>query len=565
MTSPTGKIIGDTACPSCRAIGRDKTGNHLMLFEDGGAYCNRCGYSEPANHSTEKAPSTSKLSGSDYANGLVQEIKHYQIRAIEDRKIVASTCEYFGVRSELSTLDGSTVTGIYFPRTSSETPSEVTSFKKRTPEKNYVIVGSIKKPSLWGMHKNPTGKTLYITEGEMDALTVYQCLKEQAGPEWSHLHPAVVSVPDGADAAARSIADNLKFVQQFEKVVVCFDNDERGRLATDNVCRLIGSKAYVSNLGSFKDANEMYMAGRSKDLKAALVFNPQRYMPAGIATVMDLIDDACSMPTYGLSYPWPSLTKLTYGLKTGKLIGIAAGVGIGKTDWFSQLSAHLINEHKEPIGLFKLEEPPSRSLKAIAGKIEGIPFHRPDIKFEESALRKAIKNLDGYVYCYNHFGYKEWSSIKSDIRVLNAYGVKFFLVDPLTALIAHAEDEHKALNEMMEEMASLTQELGVTIFYSCHLNPPPRGVKSHEEGGEIKESQLYGSRAMIRWSHYIFGLRRNKHAMLEDGTPDYVERNRTTFVLLKDRDFGETGQFDIMYDPKTTSYLEPTESRVEMF
>ena len=53
--------------------------------------------------------------------------------------------------------------------------------------------------------------------------------------------------------------------------------------------------------------------------------------------------------------------------------------------------------------------------------------------------------------------------------------------------------------------------------------------------------------------------------MLEDGTPDYVERNRTTFVLLKDRDFGETGQFDIMYDPKTTSYLEPTESRVEMF
>ena len=62
-------------------------------------------------------------------------------------------------------------------------------------------------------------------------------------------------------------------------------------------------------------------------------------MPAGIATVSDLIEDACKMPEYGLSYPWPSLTELTYGLRTKLLIGIAAGVGIGKTDFFSQLGS----------------------------------------------------------------------------------------------------------------------------------------------------------------------------------------------------------------------------------
>ena len=28
----TKKIIGDCACPECRANGRDKTGNHLILF-----------------------------------------------------------------------------------------------------------------------------------------------------------------------------------------------------------------------------------------------------------------------------------------------------------------------------------------------------------------------------------------------------------------------------------------------------------------------------------------------------------------------------------------------------
>ncbi len=32
----TMSIVGDTACPNCVEQGGDKTGNHLMLFEDGG-------------------------------------------------------------------------------------------------------------------------------------------------------------------------------------------------------------------------------------------------------------------------------------------------------------------------------------------------------------------------------------------------------------------------------------------------------------------------------------------------------------------------------------------------
>lgn len=556
------KIVGDTACPKCRSNGGDSTGNHLMLFEDGGAYCNRCDYTQLPTTGTENPRPPDKTYEQDNGyvkQNLIEEYRSCPFIAMEERGINVQTCEYFGVRSELSTLDGTTVTGTLFPTTPVSDLTKITAYKKRTPDKSFSIIGKEKTPSLFGLNKAPKTKTIYVTEGEIDALTVYQCLKELSTPEWSHLHPAVVSIPNGAAGASRAFADNLNKLFDYEKIVICFDNDDSGKKATDEVCRLIGSRAYVADLGTFKDPNEMYLAGRAKELKAALVFNPTKYMPAGIATVSDLLEDACKMPEYGLSYPWPTLTDLTYGLHTGHLIGIAAGVGIGKTDWFSQLAAHLIEEHNEPVGLFKLEEPPSKSLKSIAGKLVGIPFHRPDVSFDPKQLRDTVGSLDGLVYSYNHFGFKEWSNIKADIRVLRAYGVKYFLVDPLTALIAHEQDEHKALNEMMEEMASLTQELDITIFYSSHLNPPPRGVRSHEEGGEVKESQLYGSRAMIRWSHYIFGLQRNKHAKLEDGTPDHDERNTTKFVLLKDREHGNTGQFHIKYDPNTTRYLEPKE------
>ena len=351
------KIVGDSPCPQCRSNGGDRTGNHLMLFDDGGAHCNRCGYTEPST----TAPRSTQPSSPTYSQPVdVSEYAAYPSTEVNGRGINAKTCEYFGVVSELAETDGSTVTGYLFPIFNNKSQDKPTAYKKRTPDKSFAIYGSEKTPALFGQNKAPKTKTLYITEGELDALTVYQCLKEQAGAGYEHLHPAVVSIPNGASAAGRAIADNLHFINHYDKIVIAFDSDEPGQKATDEVCRLIGSKAHVARLGTFKDPNEMYVAGRARDLKAALVFNAEKYMPAGIATVSDLLDEACTLPSYGLSYPWPSLTNLTYGLSTGQLIGIAAGVGIGKTDFFSQLAAHLISEHGESIGQFKLEEPPSK-------------------------------------------------------------------------------------------------------------------------------------------------------------------------------------------------------------
>ena len=69
--------------------------------------------------------------------------------------------------------------------------------------------------------------------------------------------------------ASRAIADNLKFLNSYDKIVIAFDNDDAGQKATDEVCRLIGSKAHVAKLGTFKDANEMYLAGRKNRSKGS--------------------------------------------------------------------------------------------------------------------------------------------------------------------------------------------------------------------------------------------------------------------------------------------------------
>ena len=564
-------IVGDTTCPECRDAGGDKTGNHLILFEDSGAYCNRCEHvaswhADPNGTITvtESLNSISEESEEDanFMYSKMEDVISLPTMSIPARNINIDTNQVYGVKMSVSPTDKS-IQDIYFPEYKG---NELTGYKVRTPEKKFFNVGDTKdveffgintaRKALSGLPKN--SRTLYITEGEIDCLSVYQSLCSMSTN--ANAFPAVVSLPAGSAHAAKAMSQNMEFLNEFTRVVLCFDKDDAGLDATADASRVIGSKAYTwGDIGGFKDANEILLAGQDLKIKDAAVLNCVQYMPAGIATIDDLMLDVLKKPTYGMSYPWPTLTEATFGLRRGLLIGIGAGVGIGKTDWFSQLSAHLMSEHGEAVGQFKLEEQPARTIKSIAGKIAKTPFHRPDLPYDEALLISTIESLRGKVYAYNHFGFKGWTDIKRDIRTLSGYGVGYFIVDPLTALIAQEENEYKALNSMMEEMAALTQELNVTIFYSSHLNIPNKGL-SHEEGGDVKESQFTGSRAMIRWSHYIFGLSRNKNALDGSGEPDLEARNITYFQMLKDREYGRTCRFKIKYNPDTTEYLEPVSS-----
>jgi twinkle protein len=572
MRNNRSTIVGDTACPSCRETGGDSTGNHLILFDDGGAYCNRCEHVASWHVDESGETTVAEPTTSDTSKAYEQD-DSYMIRKMEDvvslptmgipaRNISIDTTQVYGVKMSVSPTDRS-IQDIFFPEYKK---GELTGYKIRLPDKKFSAVGDTKDCDFFGIdtarkalsNLPKNSRTLYVTEGEIDCLSVYQALCSMSTN--ANAFPAVVSLPAGAKHAAKSMSQNIEFINQFTKVVLCFDKDGPGLDATAEAARVIGSKAYEwGDVGGFKDANDILLAGQDSKIKDAVVLNCIQYMPAGIATIDDLMAEVLKKPTYGISYPWPTLTDATFGLRRGLLIGIGAGVGIGKTDWFSQLSAHLMHEHDEAVGLFKLEEQPARSIKTIAGKIAKTPFHRPDLPYDEELLIATIETLRGKVYAYNHFGFKGWSDIKRDIRTLSGYGVGYFIIDPLTALVAQEENEYKALNSMMEEMAALTQELNVTIFYSSHLNIPTKGL-SHEEGGDVKEAQFTGSRAMIRWSHFIFGISRNKNALDGSGEPDLEVRNTSYFQMLKDREHGRTCRFPIQYNSETTEYLEPVSS-----
>ena len=91
-------------------------------------------------------------------------------------------------------------------------------------------------------------------------------------------------------------------------------------------------------------------------------------------------------------------------------------------------------------------------------------------------------------------------------------------------------------------MASLAQELGIIVHFISHLTTPDG--KPHEEGGRVMEKHFTGSRAIARWSHYMFGLERNKQDENE------MKRQTTTVRVLKDRFTGRAtaAKFGLFYN-----------------
>ena len=403
-------------------------------------------------------------------------------------------------------------------------------------------VGRNKKVTqLFGQHLwGSGGKRVVITEGEIDAMTVSQ-LQDNKWP--------VVSLINGADGARKDLSRNAGWLESFDEIVLMFDMDEPGRKAIEEAAMVLQpGKVKVAEL-PLKDANEMHQAGKGGEVIRA-IWNARPYRPDGIKEVDDLIEAACAPVQWGIAWPWPTLTSATYGIRMTELYAIGGGVGCGKTEVFKELINHLAIELGHKVGGIMLEEPPAHTLKVLAGKVANRRFHIPGGAYDEAGLRPALERLRGEVWLYDHFGAKDWDVIKGQIAfMVQALGIKFIFLDHLTALVAGVEDERRALDKIMEEMASLAQRLGCAIFFISHLSTP-KGTP-HEEGGRVHEKDFTGSRAIARWSHFMFGIERNKQK--PDSPPCFRilkdrytgDGNGVTFGLRWDRDTGRLEECEL--------------------
>jgi twinkle protein len=501
----------------CEACG---SSNGAALYDDDHTHCFVCGVT--AGGSSEGITSKPKRTAMEITG---------EIKSIPDRGITRSTCTKYEVRQDENSH--------YYPYTDG-TGATVATKVRGVADKSFTIRGSFKSAQLFGQSLfSAGGKAITICEGELDALAAFQMQ--------GSLYPTV-SVRNGAQAALKDCKAAFEWLDSFDSVVICFDADEPGIKAAKEVAELFGGKSkVVKHLAGFKDACDYLTAGKEKEFVNTW-WRAEEFKPEGIVTVSDIKERMLTPPVAGLPWCFDTLTRLTYGRRKGEIYGFGAGVGVGKTDMFTQQMAFDMDVLKQPVGVIYLEQNVVETAQRIAGKVDRKLYHIPDAGWTREQYEDSVERLDArkQLYMMEHFGANDWASVKATIRYFaKAYDIRMIYLDHLTALVANETDERRALDGIMADMASLAQSSDLNIHFISHLTTPEG--KSHEEGGRVMEKHFTGSRAIARWSHYMFGLERNKQ------DPDPVKRQTTTFRVLKDRFAGSaTGEkFGLHYDRKT--------------
>jgi twinkle protein len=533
-------IIGDEPCPGCRAKGGDKTGNHLIVFEDGNKACNRCGYKEINSLTGERAEDVSKLTFS--------EAKELPVFGIPHKGIKERACEHYGIRTEFNG-QGEPECTLYPHYTS----GKLDGYKTKTTDKRFAAVGNIKGGELFGQSScRPGGSFVVITEGEDDAASIWQCLVERSElPGWT---PAVVSLSHGASSAVTDVSSNLEYLQQFDRVILCFDADEPGRAAVDAVCPLFNGNVYLAELTE-KDANDMLMAGKGDELKWAILKHAKKYQPDGIINGADTWDRyKHAINIQSVDYPWRGLNEKTLGFRPGSIVTLTAGTGVGKTQVLRVLKHHVWATTDWNIADISLEEDVGDSVSGLMSIHMGRQLHLPGMAVDESYEAAVHKELfsDGRFSFYDHFGGMDDQSLFSKLRYFGATGHRAIFLDHLSIIVSeYAADggERERIDTVMTKLAKLAKELEVVIFLIVHLRKEGTG-RSFEQGATPTLDDLRGSGSLKQLSWDVISLSRNQQHH------DEVCRNTTELTVLKCRHTGRTGSAGFLRYSEDTGRME---------
>ena len=263
------EFIRHEPCPSCGS--RD----NLARYDDGHGFCFGCGHYEHKDGCNQ--------------NELRREMLQGKAKAIPSRKLSQATCNLFSYEIGKDEDKAVHIANYY------DDQKNLIAQKVRTEDKKFYWNGDASKVGLYGQWLwRHGGKMVTITEGELDALSVSQAVGNK--------YP-VCSIASGVTSAPKSIKKQLEWLESFDRINICFDQDDVGKMQAKKVAGLFSvGKAYIVNLPK-KDASEMLVADLSKEL-VDCVWSAKPYHPDGIVSHKDMWD-YIRRPKKKSSKPYP--------------------------------------------------------------------------------------------------------------------------------------------------------------------------------------------------------------------------------------------------------------------
>lgn len=580
-----GTIVANEACPSCKENGRDRSSNHLMVFEDGGKYCNRCKYTEKPDEDLKSMSRSDRIAKLKAAKGdrrsdrsfkprepetSMQDILTCGHHAIPSRRLKAKILEMYDTYTMLDEDTGEIQKAFFGYRRK----GRLVTFKGRRMDiKEFLptVGDKFKDIDLFGSHLwNGPKYSVILCEGEIDCMAAYDMMARYNERRGVTYQPHVGSIPNGAGGAARDIASNWKTLKKYDKVVICFDNDEEGRKAIRAVAKAVPAadahKIHVMRLPEeYKDANDVLIAKKPKVFVDAF-FAASPYMPSEIVSGAEVSLQSLVRPLVkGVPLPWPGVEAKLRGGREGELTIVTGGSGVGKTTFTRILHYHYLHEHNKKVFGIYLEDGrpspdhPMKAAQSLIGLHNNIALPRLRVKPQLLSKEKWERSYDtlinnGRSWFIDHFGGMSVDELMEQLMYAHAnLQADVVILDHISMLFSGQRtsatgNERKDIDLLMTELAKFCSKTGMSIIAISHIS---KGAEIQDKTGRryIKVQSLddlRGSSAIGQLSWNVIAL--NK-----------LEGNLIEPLILKNREWGNLGPCTALEYSDRTGWLTEIE------
>lgn len=398
------------------------------------------------------------------------------------------------------------------------------------------------KQILWGMWHIDISKPVVITEGQPDAIAI-----------WESGYKNVVSVPSGS--SNMTWLDNCwEWLQKVQEFIIFGDMDTPGlKLANELVIRLGKHRTKVIN-HKYKDPNEvLYFEGKEKVLR--LIDEATKQAPAGIIDmstleyigIKDKIDEGVPTGFY-------QLDSTIEDLQPEQLTILVGRNGEGKSTFISQLMCNCI-DNIIPIFLYSGEMSSQRILHWLYRQVIGtdqqyLDFVKTKYKTKTEIKHEALEALrhwsSGLFFTYD----KSVSNVRKNVNDLfevaamavKRYGCKLVIIDNLmSALEDAAESMNADQSNFVQQCKDFAEGYRVHVILAVHPN------KVKKAGEKIEKEDISGSNNIPNKADIILSVEKQ---IAEDKDCDAKIR------LLKDREEGRYKEIKLLFQESTKRLLE---------
>jgi twinkle protein len=417
--------------------------------------------------------------------------------------------------------------------------------------------GADTSPILFNMNRINVTKPLVICEGEIDCMAVIESGYSNA-----------VSVPFGA-GNYHWIEENWDWLEQFENIIICSDNDDAGTKMQKEVVYRLGSwRCKIVNIPpsfkkedgtrvKIKDLNEvLYYYGKDKVID--LIINASDTPISSITDISD-IEDVDLDKIDGVNIGIEAIDKELMRLFYGTLTIFTGSPASGKTSLLYNLACQSLEQGKG-VWIFSKELPAAMTRNwfnyIMAGRRnleryetrEGTEFY----KVKNTAKNNISKHYSGRWFVYRDDQPTDLKSLLvSAEETVRRFGVKTIIVDNLMTIDMGANENNEFLKqtEVIKELISFAIKFNVAVILVAH----PRKLAV---GTEVSMYDISGTANIANLSHRTIGVARVT-ADMKKGTPNkngkgwLKEPNPydVTFSVIKDRMLGKMGyQCGLYYD-----------------